>query len=142
MASASEWVSITAGDTGLEVSTELDSAFSNIDSYVGAHSVRLDDIEDDVTYNADTDVSGNGWVLDEDNLVSPNIVANILKDEFDGMVEKQSELIDLIMEQTGCGNRTARTGLKNALKMKVIYESPGQTGRSKSYRLPMVEQWG
>jgi archaellum biogenesis ATPase FlaH len=79
---------------------------------------------------------------DEESLVSPNLIADVLKEKFDGMAEKQSDLIDLIMERTGCGNRTARTGLKNALKMKVIYESPGQTGRSKSYRLPMSKQWG
>jgi hypothetical protein len=78
---------------------------------------------------------------DEESLVSPNIVADVLKEQFNGTVDKQSELINSIMERTNCGNRTARTGIKDALKMKSIYESDGKNKRSKGYRLPMSEQW-
>lgn len=78
---------------------------------------------------------------DEEGLVTPTLIANVLKDEFNGTVDKQSELVDLIMQRAGCGNRTARAGIKNALRMKSIYEFQGQNKRFKGYRLPMSEQW-
>jgi hypothetical protein len=78
---------------------------------------------------------------DEDSLVSPNLVKIILTEKFNGTVEKQSELVKAIIQRTECGDRTARTGIKNALKMKSIYEFTGQNKRSKGYRIPMSEQW-
>ena len=74
---------------------------------------------------------------DEESIVSPNAVADVLKKQFNGSVDKQGELVDMIMLKTGCSNKTARIGIKNALEMNLIYGLPGQNKRSKGYRLPM-----
>jgi len=74
---------------------------------------------------------------DEQSLASPNVVAAILGDEFNGDTDQQMPLVKAIIEKTKCAERTAKAGIRNAVQMKLIYEYPGENKKFKGYRLPM-----
>jgi 5S rRNA maturation endonuclease (ribonuclease M5) len=74
---------------------------------------------------------------DEESLVSPGLVRKILDEQFNGSVEQQKPLVSAIISKTGCGEKTAKQGIRHAVEMKVIYEFKGEDNRSKAYRIPM-----
>jgi hypothetical protein len=74
---------------------------------------------------------------DEDSLVPPNLVYTILDDQFNGCVDKQRDLIQAIIGETRCAEKTAKVAIKKAVEMKTIYEYSGENKRAKGYRIPM-----
>lgn len=77
---------------------------------------------------------------DEDSLVSPGFVHKILDEQFNGSVDQQKPLVNAIVTKAGCGEKTAKQGVRHAVEMKTIYEFKGEDGRSKGYRIPMSGQ--
>lgn len=69
-------------------------------------------------------------ITEEDMLVPVSKVKEILED-LGGRADKQIELINEILRETGCTEKTARTAIKKAVDMKYINVIEG--GRSKSY---------
>jgi 5S rRNA maturation endonuclease (ribonuclease M5) len=74
---------------------------------------------------------------DEDSLVPPALVKQILSEQFNGYVDRQKELMKAIMKEAKCSDRTAKAGIRQAVDMKVIYEYRAKNNRSKGYRVSM-----
>ena len=70
-------------------------------------------------------------VVDQDTLCSPQRVAKILN-VLGGEVHKQKDLIDAIVYETGCAERSARNFIYEAEKRGNII--PFKTGKQKGYR--------
>jgi len=71
-------------------------------------------------------------IVDEDTLCSPQKVADILE-VLGGEVEMQKHLVDAIVYETGCGQRSAVNFIYEAEKRKKII--PFKKGRTKGFRL-------
>jgi RecA-family ATPase len=74
---------------------------------------------------------------DEESLVSPALVHDILSNQFNGYVDRQRELVKAIMAKAQCSERTAKQGVRHAVNMKMLFEFKADDGRSKGYRAPM-----
>jgi 5S rRNA maturation endonuclease (ribonuclease M5) len=77
---------------------------------------------------------------DEESLVPPAAVAQILGDKFNGFVDVQKLLVEAIIEEKGCVKKTAKVAIKKAQEMKTICPIEGKNKRTKGYRLPMSGQ--
>jgi len=71
-------------------------------------------------------------VVEEDNLVNPEKVAETLYD-LGGEVETQAKLKEALMEEMGCGDKTAKLAIKNAVNKTVKEFDTG--AKSKGYYL-------
>ena len=72
-------------------------------------------------------------VTDEDTLCPPAKVREIL-DSIGGEVDKQSQLVEAIMNEVDCSPRSAQTFIYRAVEMKAIIEkSTGIRGHAKGY---------
>lgn len=73
-------------------------------------------------------------VTDEDTLCPASKVKEILQD-LGGSVDFQRPLVEAIMEEASCSNRSARTYLKRAVEMKVIRTQNSGQGKRKAYHV-------
>ena len=64
-------------------------------------------------------------------------IANVLKDEFGGKVNKQNDLLKKVSEKFECTQMTVTRAIKRAVEIKVIVESKGK-GKCKKYKLSSV----
>jgi hypothetical protein len=75
---------------------------------------------------------------DEESLVSPAMVRGILENDFNGVVDKQRDLITAVMGKAQCSDRTAAAAIRRAVDFKQIYEINEGIGKRKGYRMPMT----
>lgn len=72
---------------------------------------------------------------EEETLASPQKVREVLEG-LGGIVETQKAFKESIIEATGCGGKTAWAAIKNAVKMKEIYEfKSGKNKKALGYKI-------
>ena len=73
-------------------------------------------------------------VVEDKSKCPPDKVREVLENEFNGECKQQKDLVDKICKKIGCSEKTARAGVKLAVKRGVIKEAKTD-GKSKGYRI-------
>jgi len=73
-------------------------------------------------------------ITDEDSLCPPGKVKELLE-EMGGYIESQKPLVEVIISETGCTDRSARKYIKRAVELNYIHESDQGNGKRKCYKV-------
>ena len=73
-------------------------------------------------------------VIEEDTLASPEKVAEVLE-TMGGQAETQAELVEALVQEVGCSNRSAVNYIKNAVHKTIKEYGDEGSGKKKSYCL-------
>ena len=76
---------------------------------------------------------------EEDTLVPPQVVADTLEG-LGCVVDSQRDLVQAIVRERNCGEKTARAAIGKAVEMRQILETKGKNARSKGYRIPVESE--
>jgi hypothetical protein len=73
-------------------------------------------------------------VVEDKSKCPPEKVREVLENEFNGQCNRQRDFVDKLCQVTGSSEKTARAGVKLAVKRGVIKEAKTD-GKSKGYRI-------
>ncbi len=73
-------------------------------------------------------------ITDEDSLCPPGKIRELLQ-ELGGSIESQKPLLDAIMSDTGCSDKSARKYIRRAVESEFINELDPGRGKRKSYQI-------